>query len=163
MDTYAGPDACGATPCNLTTALGKDKAALCTAATGNCSRYMPGLMMGKPGALGNLSASELTATMDWLLDQGVTAISLWAGAHPPSPPPPSFAHVERILGLVAQASLLKPGGQQWAIFSAGISTDTGCQLLPMQQSVHHTRRQQTVCLTSSLPPGLPLLAPRPSS
>ena len=92
MDTYGGPDACGVTPCNLTKALGKDRAVLCTADATNCSRYMPGLMMGKPGALGNLSASELTATMDWLLDQGVTAISLWAGA-PPHAHTPHHTHL----------------------------------------------------------------------
>ena len=85
MDTYAGPDACGTTPCNLTKALTLDKAAICgtgggTDEIGACSRYMPGLMMGEPGALGHLSAKELMATMDWLLDQGITSISLWAGA-----------------------------------------------------------------------------------
>lgn len=85
MDTYAGPEACGATPCNLTKAVSLDKAALCgptatTTPAAGCSRYMPGLMMGAPGALANLSSTELTATMDWLLDQGVTSISLWAGA-----------------------------------------------------------------------------------
>jgi hypothetical protein len=82
MDTYAGPIACGGA-CNLTTALALDKAALCAdaEATGApCARYMPGLMMGKPGALANLSAPELEHTMDWLLGQGVTSISLWAGA-----------------------------------------------------------------------------------
>lgn len=84
MDTYAGPDACGATPCNLTKAVSLDMAALCgptasTIAAAGCSRYMPGLMMGEPGTLGNLSAAELMTTMDWLLDQGVTSISLWAG------------------------------------------------------------------------------------
>ena len=85
MDTYAGPDACGATPCNLTKALDLDRAALCfddsssSRAADHCTRYVPGLMMGEPGALANMSAIELKATMDWLLDKGVTSISLWAG------------------------------------------------------------------------------------
>lgn len=86
MDTYAAPVACGANPCNLTKALRLDKAALCSegsragrAAADHCRRYMPGLMMGEPGALANMSATELKETMDYLLDQGVTSLSLWAG------------------------------------------------------------------------------------
>ena len=118
MDTYAGPEACGGLTCNLTKAIALDKAALCSSSSGrlshsaagsvdrreagDCTRYMPGLMMGKPGALAKLSgkstrnvasdrsaycdrllvitAAELNAKMDWLVAQGITSISLWAGA-----------------------------------------------------------------------------------
>ena len=53
---------------------------------GGCARYMPGLMMGAPGKMANLTAAELLQKMEWLLGRGVRPLAAIAGRGPSARP-----------------------------------------------------------------------------
>jgi hypothetical protein len=53
---------------------------------GGCARYMPGLMMGAPGKMANLTGAELLQKMDWLLGLGVRLLVAIGGAVIPCVP-----------------------------------------------------------------------------